>query len=324
MSFTHTSAASGELVIERLISHWKRPADAGNGHEFARSGLAATTLVELLLREFSLATIREAMETCLRQTADAQWKGAATIRRQNFATDCCLMLARDVPSLALTIELVEEFVYKVDSILGSTVLAPQIQLHLDEAQLIDALALGVRTADVEDCRASCLAGLGIYYPYVKRRSDIALLQRSLQAFEHEIRRLRERDAEYFGAVKSARSAVWAIRRKRTELPKPTARAFVAYRDEHDQSLAYVIQRREGGELAIAITRFELNQRTLTIAYECFDPELLPENAPDVIEPSLLQVYAEDTYLTLADEVEFVDTHYKQTHRRRISRSHRLT
>lgn len=198
-----------------------------------------------------------------------------------------------------------------------------VERHLDEVQLIDALALGVRTAHADDSRASCLNGLGIYYRCAERRSDIPALQRSLQAFEREVRRLRERDAECFGAVKSARGAVWAIRRNRAELPKPSIRAFVAYRDEHEQSVAYVVQRRDDGELAIAITRFELNERTLTIAYQCFDPELLPENAPDVIEGSLLQIYAEDAYVTLADEVEFVDTHYKQTRRRRISRSLRL-
>ena len=57
-----------------------------------------------------------------------------------------------------------------------------------------------------DSRASCLNGLGIYYRYVKRRSDVPSLQRSLHAFEREVRRLRDCDAECFGAVKSARKA----------------------------------------------------------------------------------------------------------------------
>lgn len=323
MTLTDPSGAPSDLVIERMVGNWKRPAEAANSHEFRRNGLAASAVLELLLREFSLTAIRTAMEACLRQTADTQWQGASTIRRQNFATDCCLILARDVPSLPLTPELVQELVYKVDSVLGSTVLPPQIERHLSEAQLIDALALGVRTAKSEVPRASCLDGLGLYYRHVKRRSDIPSLQSSLQAFEHEVRRLRAQDVEHRGAVKSARKAAWAIRRKRAELPKPSVRQFIAYRDEQGESVAYLVQRRDDSELAIAISRLELTKRTLTIDYTCFDPELLPENAPDVIEASLLQVYAEDTYLTLADEVEFVDLQHKQTRRRRLSRTHRL-
>jgi len=321
---TDPSAPSNDLVIERLIGHWRRTAGADESHEFRRNGLAAGAVLELLLREFPLPAIRAAMENCLRQTADIQWQGASTIRRQNFATDCCLTLAREVASLSLTPELVQELVYKMDSVLASSVLASQIERHLDEAQLVDALVLGVRTAKENGTRASCLHGLGLYYPRVKRRSPIPSLQRSLQAFEHEVRRLRTLDAEHFGAVTSARKAAWVIRRKRAELPKPSVRGFVAYRDEQGQSIAYVIQRRDDSQLAVMISRFELNGRTLTIVYDCFDPELLPENAPDVIEASLLQVYAEDTFLTLADDMELVDAQHKQTRKRRLSRTHRLT
>jgi len=318
-----TAAASSELVIERLIALWSWPPEAGKSNRFKHNDLAPNAVLELLLREFSLPDVRGAMATCLLQTGDTQRQDAVTTPRQNFATDCCLKLARDVPSVALTPELVQELVYKVDSIFGLTLLGPQVKRHLSEAQLIDALALGVQTAIAVYPRTSCLAGLGMYYPYVKRRSDIPTLERSLQAFEHEVRRLRTHDGEHLGAVKSARTAVWSIRRKRAELPRPSNRAFVAHRDEEGQSVAYVVERREDGELAIAVTRFDLNGRTLTIEYECFDPQLLPENAPDVIEVSLLQVYAEDIYLTLTDEAIFVDTRYKQTRRRRLTRSHRL-
>jgi len=323
MTFVDPAAASSEFVIERMIAAWTRPPEPGKRDKFDSNRLAPSAVLELLLREFSLLEIRAAMATCLLQTADTQWQDASTTRRQNFATDCCLRLARDVQSLSLTPGLVQELIYKVNSILGLTLLGPQVERHLSEVQLIDALTLGVQTATAAMPRASCLDGLGLYYRYVKRRSDIPMLERSLQAFEREVRRLRTHDTELFRTVTSARKAVWAIRRKRAELPKPSNRAFVAYREEQDQSVAYIVERREDGELAITITRFELNERTLTIDYECFDPQLLPENAPDVIEVSLLQVYAEDAYLTLADEAVFVDTQYKQTRRRRLSRSHRL-
>jgi|GEM_PF-6881076 len=326
MSPTHNEAdfkQTSELVIARLLSHWTRPAEAGNVHELRRSSLATSAVLDVLLKEFSLVAIRSALETCLRETADTQWRGAATTRPQNFATDCCLLLAREAPSLALTPELVQELVYKVDSILGATALAPHVERHLDEAQLVDALTLGVRTAKVNDCRASCLNALGIYYRQVKSRSDTASLQRSLQAFEHEVRRFRGYDSEYFGAVRAARRAAWAVRRRRTELRQPSKHDFVAYRDEHDQALVYVVQRRDDAELAVAITRFELSERTLRISYECFDPALLPEFAPDVIEASVLQVYAQDTYLTFADEIEFFDTQHEQTHTRPVPLSHRL-
>ncbi|MEO7034434.1 MAG: hypothetical protein ABI548_11075 [Polyangiaceae bacterium] len=161
------------------------------------------------------------------------------------------------------------------------------------------------------------------YPHVKRRSAIPTLERSLLALEREVRAPRTYDKECLGEVKSARQTIWSIRRKRAELPKPSPRSYLAYREDLDPSAGHVIERRDDHDLAIAVTRLELDNRTLTIEYECFDPELLPENAPDVIEFALLQEFAQDTYLTLADEAAFVDTRYKQTRRRRLSRAHRL-
>ncbi|HEY6725132.1 MAG TPA: hypothetical protein VI197_13955, partial [Polyangiaceae bacterium] len=225
---------------------------------------------------------------------------------QRFLIGCCLHLINSHDELAMGAHDVSVLVRKLDPLSWSSLLSPWVARRLSQAELLDSLRLGIREAPADWVRSSCLEGIKTYFFYIEQPSAPAVLLQSLVALEVEVRRLRgAEDAVISESVESARMACWSIRRRNHALPKPAATDFKAYRCE-DTVIEYRIERVEDGELAIDILGAKRAERLLVIEFEVFDPALLPEDAPSVIEATLLHDYALGTFGERVDEVEYVD------------------
>lgn len=290
--------SSNALVIERIL-------------ELGKASTPGTPVVMdeiyvALRRDFEVATIREAILGTLDELAELEWHDRDLDVDQRFLLGCCLHLTQSQAELAIEANIVSMLVRKLDPLAWSSLLRPCVARCLNQAELLDSLTFGIREAPADWVRSSCLEGVKTYFFYIEQPSEPAVLLRSLVAFELEVRRLRRvEDALLAESVESARRACWSIRRRNPALPKPAPNEFKAYRVE-DTAVAYEIERVEDGDLAIDVLGVKLQGRLLVIEFEVFDPALLPEDAPAVIEETLLRNYALGTFRATVDEVEYVD------------------
>ena len=202
--------------------------------------------------------------------AELTWQNVRLGHREWTRIECGLRMVQQVRAIQPTFEQTRQLTCKLPAIYVAFRLKRLVQRHFDEAMLIHTLTWGVQNAPAAMSCAGCLGGLFLYFRNL-RSSKPLVLERALQSFERELRRLRGQDESLFGEVKSARRRAQGIRRNHLELPVPTADKFRAARIEGGDEVRYVIERREDGELSIDIPHLSLRGRTLFLEYSVLDP-----------------------------------------------------
>lgn len=302
--------APTQVILDSMLELWRAPPDQRKKEFDMNPKVEAPDVYQALTDEFGAQRVADAVIHGLLTDAELTWQDVRIGEAERARIECGLRMLQSVPAIQPTTEQLRQLICKLPSIYAAFRLRRLVRRHLDIATLVDTLTWGVQHAPVGISRAHCLAGL-FHYSRDARASEPPVLDRALQGFERELRRLRNHDEELLGEVKNARGQVQGIRRSHPELPVPTADQFRAYRIEEGDEVRYVIERREDREPSIEISHLELRDRTLFIEYSVVDPAVLTENAPGLIAKTLLEEYAADTYRQHAQHAVCYDVDWQQ-------------
>lgn len=299
-----------EAIVERMLSLWVAPSGRPEKTIKLNDSVATATVWTQLTLEFGMEPVAQAV--CWRLIADAErcWIDARLTDLELVRIECGLRLFQQVSTIMPSPDQVKQVVCKLPAILASFRLGAFVARTLDQATLVEDLTWGVQNAPNSMARGHCLTGLSHYF-HSARTSEAEPLDRALQGFERELRRLRQSDEELLGEVKTTRRQVQGIRRKRKDLPLAQPEQFKAYRVEEGDRVQYLIERREDQESSIEILGVGLQEHTLSLEYSVLDPAVLTEHAPQIIEETLLKEYAADCYGGQARQVDYIDVDWKQ-------------
>lgn len=302
------------VIVDRMCELWRMPLDQRKEEFELKDQAEAAGVYATLTHEFGAFRAADAVIQGLLTDAELTWQDVRVGDRERTRIECGLRMLQKVPAIDPTTEQLRQLVCKLPAIYVAFRLQRLVQRHLDEAAFIDTLAWGAQNAPAVGSRTNCLSALFLYFRNL-RASEPSALEKALQSFERELRRLRSQDEELLGEVKSARRRVQGIRRSHPELPVPTADQFRAYRieeGEEGEEVRYAIERREDRELSIDVLHLELRERTLFLEYSVLDPAVLTENAPAIIARTLLEEYAADAYRNQAELAVCFDLDWQQT------------
>jgi hypothetical protein len=299
-----------DAIVERMESLWIVPSRRAKRTIELNDSVEAPDVWKQLALEFGAEAAAQAV--CWRLIADAErcWIDATLSELELVRIECGLRLVQQVPAIMPTPEQVKQMVCKLPAIFASFRLSAVVARTLDEATLIEDLTWGVQNAPESMARVHCLTGV-YHYSRSARKSEAGPLEKALEGFDCELRHLRQSDEELLGEVKHARHQVQGIRRRRKDLPLARPEQFKAYRIEEGERVQYMIERREDQEPSIEIFSATLHDDILSIEYSVLDPAVLTEHAPQIIEETLLNQYAADSYRGQARQVEYYDVDWKQ-------------
>jgi hypothetical protein len=299
-----------EVIVERMVSLWIIPSGRAEKTIMLNPSVAAPTVWEQLTFEFGAESAARAVCWSLIADAERCWVDARLNELELTRIECGLQLLQQVPAIALSADQVKQIVCKLPAIFASFRLGAVVARTLDEATLVEDLTWGVQKAPTLMARVHCLTGLYHYFRSAQK-SEAGPLEKALEGFECELRRLRQSDEELLGEVKNTRRKVQGIRRGRKDLPLAQPEQFKAYRVEVGDRIQYLIERREDQEPSIEILSAALHEDVLSIEYAVLDPAVLTEYAPQIIEETLLKQYAVDSFRCQARQVEYRDVDWKQ-------------
>jgi hypothetical protein len=299
-----------EVIVERMESLWVIPSGRPEKPVTLNDSVTAPTVWKKLILEFGTEAVAQAV--CWRLIADAErcWVDEIPNALELTRIECGLRLLQQVPAIPLNADQVKQVICKLPAIFASFRLGAVVARTLDEATLVEDLTWGVQSAPSLMARVHCLTGVYHYFRSAQS-SEPGPLEKALQGFERELRRLRQSDDELLGEVKHARRQVQGIRRRRKDLPLAQPEQFKAYRVEEGDRVQYLIERREDQEPSIEIFSASLHDDILSIEYSVIDPAVLTEYAPQIIEETLLKQYAADAFRGQARNVEYCDVDWKQ-------------